>query len=98
MNMQQMMMQAQKMQRELAKALAELDAEEFTLSKGGAVTITMFGSHEIKTVDIDKDALEPDNKEMLEEMIALVINELIGEIDKARGDINESITGRRSGF
>ena len=50
MNMQQMMAQAQKMQRELRKAQAELAAKEFVVSKGGAVTVTVYGSKQIKSV------------------------------------------------
>ena len=98
MNMQQMMMQAQKMQRELAKALNELNSKEFEVSKGGAVTVVVLGSHEIKSIKIDEDAFEKDNKEMIEEMVAMAINEAFGAIDKARGDINERITGSRNGL
>ncbi len=97
MNMQQMMAQAQKMQRELRKAQAELDAQEFSVTKGGAVTVTMKGSHEVVSVEIDNDAFNPEDKDMVQDMIVMAINELIGQIDKARGDINERITGQRSG-
>lgn len=98
MNMQQMMMQAQKMQRELNKAMQELQEKEFTLTKGGAVTVSMLGSHEITSINIDKDALEPDNKEMIEDLLKMAINEIMESIEKERGDINERITGRRSGL
>jgi DNA-binding protein YbaB len=50
MNMQQMMAQAQKMQRELRKAQAELAAKEFKVTKGGAVTVTVLGNKEIKAI------------------------------------------------
>lgn len=96
MNMQQMMAQAQKMQRELNKALAQLDEKEFTVSKGGAVTISIFGSHKIKLIDIDKNALEPENKEMIEDMLIMAYNELLEKIEIERGDIYERITGRRN--
>ena len=98
MNMQQMMTQAQKMQRELKKAMAELAAKEFKVAKGGAVTVTVLGSKEIKAIDIDKDAFDPDNKEMVEEMIALAINEAIAQIDAEEEAINERITGQPGGF
>ena len=98
MNMQQMMAQAQKMQRELKKAMAELAAKEFKVAKGGAVTVTVLGSKEIKAIDIDKDAFDPDNKEMVEEMIALAINEAIAQIDAEEEAINERITGQPGGF
>ena len=98
MNMQQMLMQAQKMQRELKKAQDELKAKEFTVSKGGAVTVVVLGDHSVKSVDIDKDAFDPDNKEMVEEMIALAISEANAQIEKESEEINERITGRAGGM
>ena len=98
MNMQQMMAQAQKMQRELKKAQAELAEKEFVVSKGGAVTVTVYGNKQVKSVSIDKDAFDADNKEMVEDMIALAINEALDQIDAEAEAINERITGQRGGF
>ena len=98
MNMQQMMAQAQKMQRELRKAQAELAQKEFVISKGGAVTVTVLGNKEIKSINIDADAFDPDNKEMIEDMIALAINEAMSQIDEESEAINERITGQPGGF
>lgn len=98
MNMQQMMAQAQKMQRELKKALAALAEQEFTSHKGGLVTVTLLGDHRVKSIVIEKDALDEENKEMIEASIVLAINELNTEITKAEEDINERITGSRGGF
>ena len=98
MNMQQMMAQAQKMQRELKKAQAELAQKEFIVTKGGAVTVVVLGNKEIKSVEIDKDAFDPDNKEMIEEMIALAINEALEKINEESEAINERITGQPGGF
>ena len=98
MNMQQMMAQAQKMQRELKKAQAELAQKELVISKGGAVTVTVLGNKEIKSVQIDKDAFDLDNKEMIEDMIALAINEDMAKIDEESEAINERITGQPGGF
>ena len=98
MNMQQMMAQAQKMQRELKKAQAELAQKEFVISKGGAVTVTVLGNKEVKSIIIDNDAFDPDNKEMIEDMIALAINEAIKQIDEESEAINERITGQPGGF
>ena len=96
--MQQMMAQAQKMQRELQKAMRELEAKEFTFSKGGAVTIKMYGSGQVISVSIDEDAFEKDNKEMIEDMITLAINEGLDTIAAEREAINERITGQKGGF
>lgn len=98
MNMQQMMIQAQKMQRELKKAQDELGKKEFTVTKNGAVTITMLGTKEITKVDIDEAALEKDNKEMIEELIMIAVNELLNKISQEEEAINARITGRVGGF
>lgn len=98
MNMQQMLMQAQKMQRELQKAQDELKKKEFTVSKGGAVTVVVLGDKSVKSVNIDADAFDPDNKEMVEEMVAMAINEAHQQIDAAVTEINESVTGRPGGL
>ena len=98
MNMQQMMAQAQKMQRELQKAIKALEEKEFTITKGGAVTVKMYGSNEIISISVDEDAFDKDNKEMVEEMIAMAINEGLEQIKSEREAINERITGQRGGF
>ena len=96
--MQQMMAQAQKMQRELKKAMAALAEKEFVITKGGAVTVTVLGSKEVKAIEIDKEAFDEDNREMIQDMIALAINEAISQIEKEAEAINERITGQPGGF
>jgi DNA-binding YbaB/EbfC family protein len=96
--MQQMMIQAQKMQRELKKALDELAKQEFSVNKSGAVTITMMGDGSLKSIDIDDDAFEKDNKEMIQDLIVIGVQELSEKIEEAKADVNERITGSRSGF
>ena len=98
MNMQQLIMQGQKMQRELKKAREALASQEFTVSKGGAVTVVVKGDKSIVSVSVDADAFDKDNKEMVEEMIALAINEAQEQIDAASEEINERITGRAGGM
>ncbi|MBR5997055.1 MAG: YbaB/EbfC family nucleoid-associated protein [Bacilli bacterium] len=98
MNMQQMMAQAQRMQRELRKAQAELAQKEFKVAKGGAVTVIVLGNKEIKSIEIDNDAFDPENKEMIQDMIALAINEAMAQIDEESEAINERITGQPGGF
>ena len=98
MNMQQMMAQAQRMQRELRKAQAELAQKEFKVAKGGAVTVTVLGNKEIKAIEIDNDAFDPENKDMIQDMIALAINEAMAKIDEESEAINERITGQPGGF
>ena len=98
MNMQQMMIQAQKMQRELKKALDELAKQEFSVNKSGAVTVTMMGDGSLKSIEIDDDAFEKDNKEMIQDLIVMGVQELSEKIEEAKADVNERITGSRSGF
>ena len=98
MNMQQMMIQAQKMQRELKKAMDELAKQEFSVNKSGAVTITMMGDGSLKSVEIDDDAFEKDNKEIIQELIVIGVQELSEKIEETKAEVNERITGSRSGF
>ena len=96
--MQQMMIQAQKMQRELQKAYDELDKKEFKVSKAGLVEIVVLGNRQIQKIDIEKDVLDPDNKEMIEDLIVSGLNELFEKIDEEKDAIEERITGRKGGF
>ena len=93
-----MMIQAQRMQRELKKALDELAKKEFTTNKSGAVTITMMGDGSLKSIEIDDDAFDAENKEMVQDLIVMGVNELSEKIETAKEDIQEKITGSRSGF
>lgn len=92
MNMQQMLIQAQKLQREMQKKQAELEEKEFTVTKGGAVTVVVKGDKSLKSVSIDKDAFDPDNKEMVEEMISMAVNEAIEQIRKEEEAIQAKMT------
>ena len=98
MNMQQMIIQAQKMQRELQQAQAELAKQEFTISKAGLVTVVVLGSKEVKSIDIDEDGFDKENKDMVEEMIISALNEAFEQIDAASEEINERVTGGKGGM
>ena len=96
--MQQMLMNAQRMQRELQKANAALDAKEFHVSKGGMVELTMLGNRTVKELVIDKDALDPDNAEMLSDTIVMALNEALEAIQEESDAIQERITGKTGLF
>ena len=98
MNMQQMVMQAQKMQRELKKAKDELAKQEFTVTKGGAVTVKMMGDKTIDSISIDEDAFDKENKEMVEDLLTLALNELYAQVEEAESKIEQKITGKAGGF
>ena len=98
MNMQQMMIQAQKMQRELQKAQDALAKKEFRVNKAGLVEIVVLGSKEIQSINIEEDGFDPENKEMVEELIVSGLNELFAQIDAEAEEISERITGRKGGL
>ena len=78
MNMQQLMQQAQKMQREMEKAQKDLEAKEFEIiSAGGGIKVTITGAKVVKNIEIDEDIIDPEEKEMLQDMIVVAINEAI---------------------
>lgn len=82
MNMQQIMQQAQKMQRDITKKKEELDAMEFT-GKSEWVEITFNGKKDVKAFKILKDGtIDNDDKEMLEDMILIAMKDAFSKIDK----------------
>lgn len=92
--MQQIIMQAQRMQREMKKAQDALEQKEFVVEKGGMVKMTVLGNRSVKSVEIDKDALDPENADLLCETIAMAVNEAMEEIQKESDAIQEKITGQ----
>lgn len=81
MNMQQIMQQAQRMQRDITKKKEEIDKMEF-LGKSEWVEIVFNGKREIKSFKILKDEIDADDKEMLEDMIMIAIKDAFSKIDK----------------
>ncbi len=81
MNMQAMMQQAQKLQRDMMKAKNEIDEKKFT-STQGFLTIEMKGTKEVTSVKIDKETLDKDDIEMLEDLISLAVNDNVKKIEK----------------
>ena len=78
MNMQALMQQAQRMQREMEKAQKDLEAKEFEIvSAGGGIKVTITGAKVVKNIEIDEDIIDPEEKEMLQDMIVVAINEAI---------------------
>lgn len=93
MNINALMQQAQKMQRDLAKAQKELDEKLFEFdSAGGAIHLSIYGSRKIEKISIDKDAIDPEDKEMLEDMIKIALNEALEAIDKENEKLQSKLT------
>lgn len=86
------MQQAQKMQEDMQKAQAELEAIEVTGEAGGGmVSILMTGKREVRKVSID-DALVGDDKEMLEDLVAAAINDAVHKVTKLKKDKMGDVT------
>lgn len=92
--MQQMLANAQRMQREMQKAQAALAEKEFKVSKNGMVELVMLGDRSVQSLTIDKDALDPENAELLSDTIVLALNEALEAIDEENAAIEERITGK----
>ncbi len=83
-NMQQLMRQAQKMQEQLQKAQEDLENKEYEASAGGGmVTCKVSGRHEITALTIKPEAVDPDDVEMLQDMVIVAVNEAIRKASEA---------------
>lgn len=80
MNMNAMMAQAKKMQADMEKAKAELQKKEFIVEKQG-IKIVMLGNKKLKSVDINEALIDPDDKDIIESLIIIAINEAIDKIN-----------------
>lgn len=88
-----MMKQAQKMQEEFLKMQQELESTEFTAAAGGgAVKATMVGTRSLKSIEISPEAVDPDDVEMLQDMIVAAVNEAISKADDATNKAMSKIT------
>lgn len=82
-NMNNLMKQAQRMQRQMEENKKALDEKEFKATAGGgAVEVVMTGSHQMKSITIDPDAADPDDVETLQDMILIAVNDVLGQIEE----------------
>ena len=85
MNINQLMKEAKKMQADMEKSQEELSAKEFEATAGGgAVTVKVSGSKEIKEILLKKDVVDPDDVEMLQDLILTCVNEALRKVDSAQ--------------
>ena len=97
-NMSNLMKQAQRMQRQMEESQKELEVKEFTAKAGGgAVVATVFGNKTLKSVVISPDAVDPDDVEMLQDMIVAAVNEAMKQADEASGAMLGKMTGGLGG-
>lgn len=93
-NMNQVIRQAQKMQEDMAAFQEEFAAKEFKSTVGGgAVEITMSGVREVTSLKIKPDVIDPDDPEMLEDLITSAVNEVLKTVETASNEGMEKITG-----
>ena len=93
-NMQQMLMKAQKMQQQVMAKQAELEEEQMSASAGGGmVTATVNGKHEVVSIEIKPEAVDPDDVEMLQDMIVAAINEATRNLNEHMEAEMAKITG-----
>ena len=98
-NMNAMIKQAQKMQDEITKLQDDIEEREFTATAGGgAVEVVLYGKKSIKTLTIKPEVVDPDDVEMLQDLITAAVNEAIRQTEEvAEAEMNK-ITGPLNGF
>ena len=89
-----MIKQAQKMQENMQKMQAELEAKEYSAQAGGdVVSATVTGKRELVSLTIDPEAVDPEDVEMLQDMIVAAVNEAIRSAETDMADNMRQITG-----
>ncbi len=98
-NMKNMMKQAQRMQKQMEEAQAALEEQEITASSGGgAVEVTVSGAKEIKKVKLSEEVVDPEDIEMLEDLIVAATNEALRKVDEMSQASMAQLTGGLSGL
>ncbi len=97
-NMNNLMKQAQRMQRQMEESQKELETKEFTAAAGGgAVEVTVSGSREVLRVKLAEEAVDPEDIEMLQDMIVAAVNEAMHQAEEAGAAIMNKMTGGLGG-
>ena len=98
-DMQKQLKQLQAMQAEMELKQAELEKKELTTTAGGgAVQVTINGKKQIIRLVIDKDVVDPDDVEMLQDLVMAAVNEAIRQIEDLEENEMNSITGSLGGM
>lgn len=89
-----MIKQAQKMQAEMLKMQAEMEEKSYTATSGGGmVTATVNGKYEVTALEINPDAVDPEDVEMLQDMVLAAINEALRSAQNAANAGMSKLTG-----
>ncbi len=97
-NMTNLMKQAQRMQRQMEEASKEIEEQEVTASSGGgAVEVTVSGKKEIVSIKLSEEVVDPEDIEMLEDLIMAAANEALRKMDEISQESMSKITGGLGG-
>ena len=98
-NMANLMKQAQKMQRQMEEQAKELESKEFVASAGGgSVEVTISGKREVLKVKLAEEVVDPDDIEMLEDLIVAATNEALRKVDDESSSAMSRLTGGMPGM
>ena len=97
-NMNNLMKQAQRMQRQMEESQKELETKEFTAKAGGgAVEVTVTGKKEVTKVKLKEEVVDPDDIEMLEDRVVAAVNEAMRMAEEANAEVMNKMTGGLGG-
>ena len=97
-NMANLMKQAQKMQRQMEEQQKELETKEVTAAAGGgAVEVTVSGKREVTKVKLAEEVVDPDDVEMLEDLLVAAVNEALEKVDAETTSAMSKFTGSMGG-
>lgn len=89
-----MLRQAQKMQADMQKMQSQLEEKEYTAQAGGgAIKVVANGKHQLKSLTILPDAVDPQDVEMLQDMILLAVNDVLKQVDEDASSTVSKLTG-----
>ena len=98
-NMNNLMKQAQRMQRQMEETTKELEEKEYTAAAGGgAVEVTVSGKKELLSVKIAEEVVDPDDIEMLEDLIMAATNEALRKVEEETNAVMSKLTGGLTGM
>lgn len=93
-NMNNLMKQAQRMQRQMEESQQELEVKEFTAKAGGgAVEVTVTGKREVTKVKLSQEVVDPEDVEMLEDLVMAATNEALRMAEDANTEVMNKMTG-----
>ena len=93
-NMNQLMQQAQQMQDNMKAKQEELEATEYSVTSGGGmVELTMTGKHQVTKIKLNPDIVQPDDIEMLEDLIVAATNEALRKVEEESAAVMSKLTG-----